>query len=109
MEGKISSDANAAGRSCMFLLPASHGFLAHFNQAGLRLAIWESADSSHGIVGIFPGQSAGLLNAVALVDNLTGLKLSSEELTLRFSWKNVESTYPLDVTLSAEFPANQWA
>ena len=73
---RSSQGANIVGNPYKFLLPASHGLLTHFNQAGLRLTIWKAADGSSGLVGIFLSQSTGLFNAVASIDNLAGLELS---------------------------------
>lgn len=55
------------------LLPAIHGLLAHLNQTVLGIAVWEVADGGNGLVGIFLGQSTGLLNTIAAANELTGL------------------------------------
>lgn len=55
------------------LLPAIHGLLAHLNQAGLGITVWEVADGGNGLVGVFLGQSTGLLNTITAVNELTGL------------------------------------
>lgn len=55
------------------LLPAIHGLLAHLNQTGLGITVWEVADGGNSLVGIFLGQSTGLLNTIAAVNKLTGL------------------------------------
>lgn len=55
------------------LLSPSHGLLAHINQTGLGVAIGEVADRGNCLVGVFLGQSASLLDAIAAVDNLASL------------------------------------
>lgn len=57
-----------------FLFLPPHGLLAHVDQPRLGLAVWEVADGSHSLVGILLGQRTGLLNTVAVVDELTGLE-----------------------------------
>lgn len=56
------------------LLPSFHGLFAHFNQASLSSAVRKVVDGFNGLVGIFSGQSTGLLNTVALTDKFTSLR-----------------------------------
>lgn len=58
------------------LLPSLHGLLAHFNQARLGCTVREVANSSNGVIGVFPGKGAGLLDTVALVYDFTGLQIA---------------------------------
>lgn len=59
------------------LLPPVHGLLAHLNQTGLSIAVWEVADGGNSLVRIFLGESTSLLHTIATVNELTGLKKKS--------------------------------
>jgi hypothetical protein len=55
------------------LLPAIHGLLAHLNETGLGITVWEVTDGGNGLIGVFLGQSTSLLNTIAAVNELTSL------------------------------------
>jgi hypothetical protein len=61
----------------MGLLPPVHCLHAHLDQTGLGFAVGEGADGCDGFVSVFLGQDAGLFDAVAAVDEVAGLFLSS--------------------------------
>lgn len=55
------------------LLSPLHRLLAHLDQTGLGFTIREVADGGNRLVGVFLGQDASLLDAIAVVDKLTSL------------------------------------
>ena len=89
--------------ACDWLLLALDRLVSHFNETILGLAVGEIGNGSNGLFGVIVSESSGLLNAIALKDQLASLKrvsLSSDynwpcaKLTLWTSpsWANLRPT-----------------
>jgi hypothetical protein len=95
-------DANVQN-SKVSSFPPLHEFHTHFLQAILGFASRKFPDRRDCFVGVFLGKCAGLVETVALCDNLTSLKMSVKISTTRLT------TYLLYIALLSKLSADQLA
>jgi hypothetical protein len=69
----ISADIFFWGKGLRESFPPLHDLGTHLLEAAFRLAVGEVFDAGDGVVGVFLGQGAGLLDAVALNHDISRL------------------------------------